>query len=70
MDQLLSTQEAADYIGIKPGTLRKWRWHGTGPSYVRLGRSKRARVVYRASDLTSWLSERVHTDTSKELVNT
>ncbi len=35
-------------------------------TYVRLGQSKRAKVVYRSSDLAAWLDARVHEDTSKE----
>ena len=53
-EALLTTLQAADYMGLKPGTLETWRWErGTdGPPYIRL--SRRA-VRYRRSDLDAWL---------------
>ena len=47
----LATDEAAHYIGIKYGTLKKWRSAGDGPTYVRAG----SRVVYLIEDLDAWL---------------
>ena len=52
-EQLLDTVQAADYLGLKPGTLETWRWDARrGPAFIRL--SKRA-VRYRRSDLDAWL---------------
>ena len=36
MEKLLNTVEAAEYIGVKRGTLEIWRLKKTGPDYVKL----------------------------------
>ena len=51
LDHLLSTPEAADYLGVSVSFLNKLRITGGGPSYVKLGR----RVLYPKADLDSWL---------------
>lgn len=52
--KLLSTVEAADFLGISPDTMPRWRWAGTGPAYLKVGRS----VRYRLSDLEDYLKSR------------
>lgn len=47
----LPTSEAAHYIGLSYGTLKKWRVTGDGPAYVRIG----SRIVYLIEDLDTWL---------------
>lgn len=47
----LPTNEAAHYIGLSNGTLKKWRVTGDGPPYVRIG----SRIVYLVEDLDTWL---------------
>ena len=37
------------------GTLAVWRHEGKGPPYVRFGN----RVLYRGSDVNTWLDERI-----------
>lgn len=64
--RLLSTKQAADYLGLKSQTLRRWRMQGDGPAYVRLGNTPRARVAYRNADLDLWLDQRVFYSTSVE----
>jgi hypothetical protein len=46
--------EVADYLGLKPTTLNKWRWLGCGPNYIKVGSS----VRYRWEDVEAWLSAR------------
>lgn len=48
---LLSTEEAADYLGVPEGTMRYWRYRRIGPRYSRLGRA----VKYRQADLDVFL---------------
>ena len=60
-NEVLTTQQAADVLGLRPGTLEVWRWKGTGPPHIRL--SKRA-VRYRRADLDVWLASRVRRSTS------
>jgi hypothetical protein len=33
-NNLLNERQAAEYLGRRPGTLRGWRYDGTGPEYV------------------------------------
>jgi excisionase family DNA binding protein len=50
----LTETEAAEYLGLKAGTLRNWRKDGVGPAYSRLGRC----VRYTAEDLEKFASDR------------
>jgi excisionase family DNA binding protein len=53
--ELLDTELAADYLGIKRHTLEVWRVTGRyNLSFVRVGR----RVKYRRTDLDRFLAER------------
>ena len=45
---------ALDTIASR-GTLATWRWASRGPRYTKFGH----RILYRGSDLNSWLDERV-----------
>ena len=64
--RLVNTAQAADILGVKPGTLRTWRWSGRGPRYVRYGATIRGRCMYRRSDLDQWLQGRSHASTAEE----
>ena len=44
------TQEAARLLDLSARTLEKYRSHGTGPTFRKLG----GRVVYLISDLETW----------------
>ncbi len=55
MTAMLSTKEAAAYLGVKPDTLRQWRWMGTGPEYKKIGPSPKARVRYEPDALEKYL---------------
>jgi predicted site-specific integrase-resolvase len=45
--------KAAELIGVKPSTLRKWRTLGQGPAYQKVGRC----VRYRVEDLKAFLDK-------------
>jgi hypothetical protein len=47
----LSTEKAAEIIGVKPLTLSHWRYQGRGPVYLKIGRS----CFYRRGDIETWL---------------
>ena len=49
--KIMRTKEAANYCSLGKSTLEKKRLSGTGPAYMKLGRS----VVYAVDDLDSWL---------------
>jgi predicted DNA-binding transcriptional regulator AlpA len=60
MTMMLRTEEAAEFLGLSPGTLATWRVRGGGPRYRKLGRV----VVYDPTDLRAWLDERIYATTS------
>jgi len=68
LPSLLSTAKAAEYLGLRPQTLRKWRVTGDGPPYVRLGDSPRARVAYKLAELEAWIAARTWRSTAAETV--
>ena len=41
----LSDIPAAEYLGLKPQTLRNWRYLGRGPAYHTLGRAIRYSIA-------------------------
>ena len=51
-DRLVPAKEAAEYLGVAPGTLTQWRYKGFGgPPWVKVGRV----VRYRMTDLEAWI---------------
>lgn len=56
---LLDQDGAADYLGVQPSTLERWRFVGAGPKFVKVGRL----VRYRRSALEAYLDERTRTST-------
>ena len=55
LEGVLDETEAADEIGVTPGTLANWRWRGHGPPYLKIGR----KVTYLRNDVDRWkLSQR------------
>lgn len=61
LDRLLMQGEAAELLRLSPRTLERFRLEGTGPRYAKLGR----RIVYRASDLETWIAARERHSTSE-----
>ena len=53
METLLSNGKAAEFLGVSPLTLPRWRWSQTGPAYLKLGRS----IKYRQSDLEAFMDK-------------
>ena len=47
----VTTAVAAEYVGLAKITLEKYRVHGGGPAFLKIGR----RVVYDTRDLDTWL---------------
>lgn len=50
-EKLLTLGEVADVLGVPPSTLHQWKWKGTGPRWLKVGRHLRMRP----EDLESWL---------------
>ena len=62
-DDLLTTQQVADWIGYSKQWLEIGRHRGYGPPFVKVGTN--GRVRYRRSDVIEWLAERTHQRTSE-----
>ncbi len=60
-DRLVPTTEAAVLLGQKPKTLREWRCGKTGPAWLKFGKGRQGRVMYRLSSLESWVRANVTT---------
>lgn len=58
---LLTTSEAAAYLGLAISTLNKWRCFGEGPQFIKLGRA----VRYRLDDLDRFVEIGIRRLTSK-----
>ena len=54
-ENLFTTREAAQYLGLAKITLDIWRSKGKPPAYVKIHRS----VRYRREDLDNFMSRRV-----------
>jgi excisionase family DNA binding protein len=67
--RLLTTAQAAAYIGVTQKTLQNWRTQGKSPAYIRLGDGgPQGRCLYRLSDLDAWLAARTFRNTAEETV--
>ncbi len=54
------THEAGQILGISARTLEKYRCHGSGPTFRKLG----GRVVYAVDDLEAWADQAACSSTS------
>lgn len=61
-DHLLTEVELADRIRVAVATLRRWRWSGGGPPFVRLGRC----VRYDPAHVRAWLGAQTRQSTSDQ----
>lgn len=57
---LLTPEQAASLLSIKPATLARWRWEGRGPRFVKIG----SRVRYEEHDLLAFIDAGIRTSTS------
>lgn len=63
--RLLTTKEAAEYLGMSPRTLEGYRSRGGGPQFMRLGRRS---VRYDPDALQQWATAQTVRSTSAYLV--
>jgi hypothetical protein len=59
-NQLYTPARAADILCVAAATLRKWRWEGKGPRYVKIGR----KVAYRIADINAFIEAQIRDSTS------
>ena len=49
---LLKETDAAAFLNIEVGTMRRWRWAGRGPRFIKIG----AAVRYDPADLETFIN--------------
>jgi excisionase family DNA binding protein len=59
-DSLMTSQEVAGYLGVPLTTLYQWRYRGTAPRAIRVGKYTR----YRRRDVDAWIE--AHADRSPD----
>ncbi|MEL6650769.1 MAG: helix-turn-helix domain-containing protein [Bacteroidota bacterium] len=57
---LMTVSQAAEYLGLAVSTLNKWRCHGGGPIFIKMGRA----VRYRSKDLDNFIASSSNETTS------
>ena len=60
MQSLWTTQQAAEFLGLKAHTPEKWRTTGIGPPFIYVGGA----VRYRPADVEAWLDSQTRRSTS------
>ena len=58
-DHLLHETEVAKILSMKVATLRRWRWSGDGPRFIKVGSA----VRYDPQTLKDYLAERERSST-------
>jgi DNA-binding transcriptional regulator YiaG len=56
----LTTHELALRLHVKTNTLANWRIQGTGPKFIKFGRT----VLYPVAEVEKWEQEHLHTAVS------
>lgn len=57
----MSTTDLAAVLGVKPETVRRMRWDGSGPKFIRRGK----RALYDPRDVREWLDAQKQTYASE-----
>jgi len=52
---LLTIEQAAEYLGISKHTLNSYRWiyEKDGPTYIKMG----GKIAYKTTDLEAWIEK-------------
>lgn len=56
-------------LGIKPDTLKLWRFQGKGPPYIKKGAAPQSGVGYDSDDVRAWMADRKVASTSDHTVS-
>jgi predicted DNA-binding transcriptional regulator AlpA len=59
-EKLLNETEAASLLNLAVATLRRWRWAGYGPRFVKIGRA----VRYDPAELRAYIQRQTRASTS------
>ncbi len=63
--RMLKEREAAELLAMEVTTLRRWRWAGKGPRFLKIGGA----VRYDPADLEAFIGEARQTSTSDNGAN-
>lgn len=55
LPKMLTTEDAANYLGLSRRTLEGMRWKKDGPKYVKMNRA----IRYRIKDLEAYIEARI-----------
>lgn len=69
-DELLTSEQTAAILGLKPNCLEIWRFRGQGPKFIKLGTKKQSPVRYKRSEVEAWLETNTFASTSDHSVKT
>ena len=58
--KLLTETQVAERLNLRVATLRRWRWLGQGPRFIKIG----AAVRYDPQELRDYLAKQVRSSTS------
>jgi hypothetical protein len=61
-DGLLTTRQAAAWLGLSPSTLQDWRVYGGGPEFLKIGKR---RVAYELAELQRFAAQNRYGSTSE-----
>lgn len=53
-NQMLTTDQLAERLGVPAQSVRRWRMLGLGPAYMKYGDPVRGPVRYRTEDVEAW----------------
>lgn len=65
----LTPKNTAKYLGVTTRCLQDWRSKKIGPSYVKAGDARRGTILYRKSDLDSWMAQNVVATAPQAAIN-
>ncbi len=60
--KLVNEHEAAHTLGMKVATLRRWRWSGSGPNFIKIGSA----VRYDTAELRAYINANRRSSTSDQ----
>lgn len=68
LNDLLTNEQTATMLGIKPNTLEIWRHKGKGPAFIKLGTHPSSPIRYQRSRVMAWIDANTHASTSSVTV--
>jgi predicted site-specific integrase-resolvase len=61
LPRMLTPDEAAKFLEVRPSTLARWRWAGKGPPYAKYGKV----IRYRREDIEAFIQGHILAHTAQ-----